>query len=67
MWESEGSGHDRRVPRKSRLVSGVKGYNLNETSPPGSPALWARSFIYPLEIIPRGFASGSWFESFRNF
>jgi hypothetical protein len=32
------------VPRKPRLVSGVKGHNINEISFPGSPALWAGSF-----------------------
>jgi hypothetical protein len=36
---------DRNVPRKLRLVGGVKGHNMNETSFPGSPALWAGSFI----------------------
>jgi hypothetical protein len=29
------------VPRKPRLVGGVKGHNLNDISYPGSPALWA--------------------------
>jgi hypothetical protein len=32
------------VPRKPRLVGGVKGHNINEISFPGSPALWAGSF-----------------------
>jgi len=36
--------HDRQVPRKPRLVGGVKGHNINEISFPGSPALWAGSF-----------------------
>jgi len=35
---------DRQVPRKPRLVGGVKGHNINEISFPGSPALWAGSF-----------------------
>ena len=30
---------DRQVPRKPRLVGGVKGHNINEISFPGSPAL----------------------------
>ena len=34
------------MPRKPRLVGGVKGHNMNETSFPGSPALLAGSFIY---------------------
>ncbi len=35
----------RTVPRKPRLVGGVKGHNMNEISFPGSPALiWAESF-----------------------
>jgi len=37
---------DRNVPRKPRLVGGVKGHNMNETSFPGSPALWAGSFTF---------------------
>ncbi len=37
---------DRQVPRKPRLVGGVKGRNINEISFPGSPALWAGSFIW---------------------
>ena len=36
----------RNVPRKVRLVGGVKGHNMNETSSSGSPALWAGSFIF---------------------
>ena len=36
--------HGRNVPRKPRLVGGVKGHNMNDTSFPGSPALWAESF-----------------------
>jgi len=45
----------RKVPRKPRLVGGVKGHNMNETSfariwlataCPGSPALWAGSFTF---------------------
>ena len=36
----------RSVPRKPRLVGGVKGHNMNETSSPGSPALWAGSFTF---------------------
>ena len=39
-----GLSFDRNVPRKPRLVGGVKGHNINETSFPGSPALWAGSF-----------------------
>jgi hypothetical protein len=44
------------VPRKPRLVGGVKGHNQNEislahilfaTACPGSPALWAGSFNIP--------------------
>jgi len=31
-------GFDRQVPRKPRLVGGVKGHNINEISFPGSPA-----------------------------
>ena len=34
----------RRVLREPRLVGRVKGHNMNETSFPGSPALWAGSF-----------------------
>jgi hypothetical protein len=41
---SDEEGFDRQVPRKPRLVSGVKGHNINEISFPGSPALWAGSF-----------------------
>jgi len=37
---------DRQVPRKPRLVGGVKGHNINEISFPGSPALWAGSFTF---------------------
>jgi len=45
---SMGSGlsFDRQVPRKPRLVGGVKGHNINEISFPGSPALWAGSFTF---------------------
>ncbi len=32
MVRSMGFGIDRNVPRKPRLVGGVKGYNTNETS-----------------------------------
>jgi hypothetical protein len=35
---------DRQVPRRLRLVGGVKGHNQNEISFPGSRALWAWSF-----------------------
>jgi hypothetical protein len=35
---------DRQVPRKPRLVGGVKGHNQNVISFPRSPALWAGSF-----------------------
>ena len=44
---------DRQVPRKPRLLGGVKGHNINgislahillATACPGSPALWAGSF-----------------------
>jgi putative transposase len=35
----------RQVPRKRRLVGAVKGHNITEISFPGSPALWAGSFI----------------------
>jgi hypothetical protein len=38
----------RNVPRRPRLVGGVKGHNMNETSFPGSPALWAGSFTFGL-------------------
>jgi len=34
----------RDVPRKSRLVGGVKGHNVEENTLPGSAALWAGSF-----------------------
>ena len=34
-----GQASDRQVPRKPRLVGGVKGHNINEISFPGSPAL----------------------------
>jgi hypothetical protein len=40
----EGESLGRNVPRKPRLVGGVKGHNMNEISLPGSPALWAGSF-----------------------
>jgi hypothetical protein len=40
----------RNVPRKPRLVSGVKGHNMNEISFPGSPALWAGSFTFPYKF-----------------
>jgi hypothetical protein len=36
--------NDRQVPRKPRLVGGVKGHNQNEISSPRSPALWAGNF-----------------------
>ncbi len=36
----------RNVPRKSRLVGGDEGHNINETSSSGSPALWAESFTF---------------------
>jgi len=39
---------DRQVPRKPRLVGGVKGHNINEISFPGSPALWAGSFTFDI-------------------
>jgi hypothetical protein len=44
---------DRKVPRKPRLVGGVKGHNMNEISSPGSPALWAGSFniLTPLSFF----------------
>ena len=42
------SHFDRNVSRKPRLVGGVKGHNMNETSFPGSPALWAGSFTFEL-------------------
>jgi len=32
------------VPRKPRLVGGVKGHNQNDISFPGSPGLWPGSF-----------------------
>ena len=34
----------RNVPRKPRLVGGVKGHNMNDNTLPGSRALWAGSF-----------------------
>jgi hypothetical protein len=46
----------RNVPRKPRLVGGVKGHNINETSFPGSPALWAGSFT----------STKSWARDFRK-
>ena len=36
----------RQVPRKPRLVGGVKRHNMNNISFPGSPALWAGSFTF---------------------
>jgi len=33
-----------KVPRKPRLVGGVKGHNMNDISFPGSPVLWTGSF-----------------------
>jgi MFS family permease len=51
-------GIDRNVPRKPRLVGGVKGHNLNDITLPGSPALWAGSFIF---FLPTPFlASPVW-------
>jgi len=41
------------VPRKSRLVDGVKGHNMNEIAMSGSPALWAGSFTF-------GIRSSNW-------
>jgi hypothetical protein len=35
---------DRTVPHKPRFVGGVKGHNMNNTTMPGSPTLWAGSF-----------------------
>jgi len=35
---------DRQVPRKPRLIGGVKGHNINDISSPGSPVLWTGSF-----------------------
>ncbi len=32
------------APSRQSGIGGVKGHNLNETSFPGSPALWARGF-----------------------
>ena len=46
-----GDSSDRQVPRKARFVGGVKGHNINETSFPGSPALWAGSFIPSLSKL----------------
>ncbi len=37
----------RNVPRP-RLVGGVKGHNINDTSSSGSPALWAGSFKFEI-------------------
>ncbi len=36
---------DRQMPRRPRLVGGVKGHNQKDISFPGSPGLWPRSFI----------------------
>jgi hypothetical protein len=33
------------LPTCGRQVGGVKGHNINKISFPGSPALWAGSFI----------------------
>jgi hypothetical protein len=33
-----------RAPSRQSGIGGVKGHNTNETSSPGSPALWAGSF-----------------------
>jgi hypothetical protein len=38
-----GDDHGRNVPRKPRLIGGVKGHNMNEASSPGSPAVPAPS------------------------
>jgi len=43
-WKGVFTPVDRNVPRKPRLVGGVKGHNMNETSSPGSPTLWVGSF-----------------------
>jgi hypothetical protein len=37
---------DRQVPRKPRLVGGVKGHNQDDISFPGSPGLWPGSFTF---------------------
>jgi hypothetical protein len=42
---------DRQMPRKPRLIGGVKGHNINDTSSPGSPVLWTGSFT-PFSIKP---------------
>ena len=51
---------DRQVPRKPRLLGGVKGHNINEISlahilfaaaRPGSAALWAGSFKPRVEVL----------------
>jgi hypothetical protein len=45
--KKKGCDLDRQVPRKPRLVGGIKGHNINEISFPGSPALiWAGSFTH---------------------
>jgi hypothetical protein len=45
---------DRNVPRKPRLVGGVKGHNINDITLPGSPALWAGSFKIVFSIVFEG-------------
>jgi len=42
---------DRQVPRKPRLLGGVKGHNINEISFSGSAALWAGSFKPRVEVL----------------
>jgi hypothetical protein len=46
---AENEVFDRQVPRKPRLVGGVKRHNMNDISFPGSPALWAGSFTIGLQ------------------
>ncbi len=54
-----GQNADRNVPRKPRTSGGVKGHIYNNTTLPGSPGLWLRSFIVSalLFVLANGFAS----------
>jgi hypothetical protein len=54
------------VPRKPRLVSGVKGHNLNEISFPGSPVLWAGSFTRWGQEIGENLATDAQFLRFPD-
>ncbi len=45
---------------KPRLVGGVKAHHMNDNTLPGSPALWAESFITDHGSLrqPRGYLEG---------